>query len=133
MVEIEIKSDKKRQVIDITEEVNRQLKKSEMTEGLCNIFLLHTTAALTVADLDPGGTDLDYLEAFEKMVPELTFRHPHNPAHMPDHILSSLIGVSLSLPFKDKKLVLGLWQRVVMIEFDGPRQRKIIMSFAYNK
>ena len=89
--------------------------------------MLHTTAALTTADLDPG-TDLDMLDAFEALIPKLAYRHPHNPQHVPDHILSALIGTSLALPFENEKLVLGTWQRVVLIELDGPRERVVVVT-----
>ncbi len=78
----------KRQIADITGQVQKLLPKSS---GVCFVNVLHTTAALTTADLDPG-TDLDMLDAFEAMMPKLHYRHPHDPAHVPDHILSSLIG-----------------------------------------
>lgn len=93
-----------------------------------HLFLLHTTAALTTADLDPG-TDLDMLDAFEEMVPKLKYRHPHDPEHVPDHILSAMIGTSLLVPVENGELVLGTWQRVVLMEFDGPRERQVHMSF----
>jgi len=93
------------------------------------LLVLHTTAALTTGDLDPG-TDLDMLDAFEVMIPKLRYRHPHNPAHVPDHILSALIGTSLSLPFDKKKLLLGTWQRVVLVELDGPRERELALSIS---
>jgi len=95
---------------------------------VCHVSILHTTAALTTADLDPG-TDLDMLDAFEAMIPKLRYRHPHNPAHVPDHILSSLIGTSVSLPADKGQLLLGTWQRVVLVELDGPRQRDIVLTF----
>lgn len=117
-----------RQVLDITTEINERVKKAKAGDGLCHLFLTHTTAAITTADLDPG-TDLDMLEVFEKMVPRIKFRHAHDPAHTPSHILSSLIGTSLIIPVKDGELVLGTWQRVVLIEFDGPKERTIIVSF----
>jgi len=120
-----IKTGKKREVRDITDEVENQLSGS----GLCHLLVLHTTAAITTADLDPG-TDLDMLDAWEAMIPKLRYRHPHNPAHVPDHILSALIGTSLSLPFERGKLILGTWQRVVLIELDGPRQRELALSIS---
>lgn len=95
--------------------------------SLCFLFIKHTTAALTTADLDPG-TDLDMLDAFEVMIPKLVFRHPHNPAHVPDHIMSSLIGASVGIPVSDGNLVLGTWQRVVLVELDGPREREIVVT-----
>jgi secondary thiamine-phosphate synthase enzyme len=62
------------------------------------------------------------------MIPKLKYRHPHDPSHVGDHIMSSIIGTSLILPFENKNLVLGTWQRVVLIEFDGPRERKIFIK-----
>lgn len=138
---------KQRQVMDITDLVNKNLAfdqkpvskfavhkdEPDLTsyKGLCSLFLTHTTAALTTADLDPG-TDLDYLDAFEEMIPKLNYRHPHDPSHVPDHIVSSLMGPSLTLPIKGGLLMLGTWQRVVLVEFDGPRERELIISTLYD-
>lgn len=127
MEKITVKTKEKREVVDITKEVEKAVRKSGNKNGVVNLFLTHTTAALTTADLDPGGTDRDYLEALDKIVPKLKYRHPHNSEHMPDHILSSLIGTSLTLPVQNGKLVLGKWQKIVLFEFDGPREREIAM------
>jgi secondary thiamine-phosphate synthase enzyme len=128
MQKLSIKTREKRQVLDITDDLESILAKDHgKRSGICNLLVLHTTAALTTADLDPG-TDLDMLDAFEAMVPKLKYRHPHNPAHVPDHILSALIGTSLALPFQKGKLVLGTWQRVVLIELDGPRERAVMVT-----
>lgn len=119
---------KKRQILDITEEVSRVLDSSyHDLSGVCQVSVLHTTAAVTTADLDPG-TDLDMLDAFEHMVPKLKYRHPHNPAHVPDHILSSLIGTSVAVPVSKGALLLGTWQRVVLVELDGPRDRTLVLN-----
>jgi secondary thiamine-phosphate synthase enzyme len=129
MRKLSFKTRKKREVVDVTDELNSALKKSFAdADGVCHLSVLHTTAALTTADLDPG-TDLDMLDAFAAMVPKLEYRHPHNPAHVPDHILSALIGTSVSLPVHRGELVLGTWQRVVLVELDGPRQREAVLSF----
>ncbi len=128
MQRITVKTRKKREVVDITDTVEALLGKNHSQgAGICNLFILHTTAALTTADLDPG-TDLDMLDAFEAMIPKLRYRHPHNPAHVPDHILSALIGTSLALPYERGKPVLGTWQRIVLIELDGPRERELVVS-----
>ncbi|GAC1653518.1 MAG: hypothetical protein NVS4B12_25250 [Ktedonobacteraceae bacterium] len=60
----------------------------------------------------------------------ISYRHPHNPAHTPDHILSSIIGPSLAVPYANGKLLLGIWQRIVLVELDGPRQRTVHVSHA---
>ena len=122
-----VKTRRKKEVLDITDLVEEQLGAAETTSGVCHLFVLHTTAALTTADLDPG-TDLDMLDAFDAMVPKLHYRHPHNPAHVGDHIMSAAIGTSVLLPFENKRLVLGTWQRVVLIEFDGPRNRELALT-----
>ncbi len=118
---------KKDQVVDITDTVENYLQQEKNEQGLCSLFVAHTTCALTTADLDPG-TDLDLLEALRHLLPRLSYRHPHNPAHAPDHLLSSIIGPSLVLPYARHQLVLGTWQRIVLVELDGPRQRTMHMS-----
>ena len=132
MLKITIDTKENKAVIDITDKINEELEKQKFEEGLAHLFLTHTSAALTTADLDPG-TDQDYLEAFENLVPKLEYRHPHDPAHMPDHILSSLIGTSLTIPVEDGKLILGTWQRVVLMEFDGPREREIVINLVQSR
>ncbi len=128
MQRFSVKTRRKREVVDITDEVEELIAAKKST-GTCSVFVLHTTAAITTADLDPG-TDLDMLDAFEAMVPKLRYRHPHNPAHVGDHILSALIGTSVSLPVEDGRLLLGTWQRVILLEFDGPRERELALSVA---
>ena len=116
-----------REVIDITDSVEEVLSKQKVKNGICNIHLTHTTAAITTADLDPG-TDEDLSDAFDAIIPKLKYRHPHDPAHTKDHVASALIGTSISVPFENKKLILGTWQRVILAEFNGPRERQIIVT-----
>ncbi len=121
---ITIQTTKTKEVVDITDKINQELGKEE---GLCHLFLLHTTAALTTADLDPE-TDLDILDAFSEIVPKLKYRHPHNPSHVWSHIMSSIVGASLIIPYNKAGLTLGAWQRVILVELDGPKERKIVIS-----
>ena len=122
-----IETKKGKEVVDITENINSFLKEKDFKEGICCINVLHTTAALSTADLDPG-TDLDMIDAFYEMIPKLNYRHPHDPEHVPDHILSAIIGSSLVLPVKNGKVILGTWQRAVLFEFDGPRKRSVAVT-----
>lgn len=126
MHKLSIKTHAKREIVDITDEVQSALKTDK--SGVCHLTVLHTTAALTTADLDPG-TDLDMLDAFNALIPKLRYRHPHDPEHVPDHILSALIGTSVTQPVEKGKLVLGTWQRIVLVELDGPRSRNVVVSF----
>jgi len=124
MKALRVRTSRKDQVLDITDEVKAQL---EAAEGICTVFAAHTTCAITTADLDPG-TDQDYIEAFRKLLPAIRYRHPHDPAHTPDHILAALIGPSVSVPVQNGRLVLGIWQRIILVELDGPRERDLYVS-----
>lgn len=126
-IHLTIQTTKHKEIIDITEEINSELKKVGGQCVLCTAFVKHTTAALTTADLDPG-TDLDMLDAFDAIMPKLRYRHPHNPGHVTDHILSSIIGPSVTIPVSGGQLQLGIWQRVILLELDGPRAREIILT-----
>src|SRR6188768_3671860 len=86
MTKFEVATKRKRQVIDITEVCREKLSELKNRSGVCHLFVLHTTAALTIADLDPG-TDLDLLDALDALIPKLKYRHPHDPSHVSDHIL----------------------------------------------
>lgn len=114
----------KREVIDITEQV---AEATTQNDGNVTVFVQHTTAAITTMDLDPG-TDRDFLDFLAAMTPQLKWRHPHDPAHVPDHILASIIGPSVTIPVANGKLQLGTWQRIVLVEFDGPRERTVIVT-----
>lgn len=124
MKALQLTTHKKDEVIDLTERLTRELPESG--SGLCVITARHTTCALTFADLDPG-TDLDLLEALRAMTPKLAYRHPHNPVHAPDHILSSIISGSLTIPYTNGAFVLGKWQSIVLIEFNGPQERNLTL------
>lgn len=124
MKTIKVPTRRKDQVVDITEAIQELVNQGEEASGVCVVFAAHTTCALTTADLDPG-TDVDFLRALRGILPELTYRHPHDPEHAPDHILSSIIGASVSVPFANHQLALGTWQRIVLVELDGPRERTV--------
>ena len=116
-----IKTTENRQVIDITDDVQKLVSKDA---SAILVYVAHTTCAITTADLDPG-TDLDLLDAVWEMIPKLNYRHPHNPAHVPAHLASSIIGPSVTIPIQDGKLILGTWQRIILIELDGPQNRQL--------
>lgn len=128
MQKITIKSQKERQIIDITKIINDLLVKNNFSQGILFLFSMHTTCALTTADLDPG-TDEDYLNAYKAITPDLQFNHPHDPSHFPDHFLSTTVGPSLFIPVQSANLVLGQYQKIVLLEFNGPKDRRISLSF----
>jgi secondary thiamine-phosphate synthase enzyme len=119
---IKVPTAHKRQAIDISEQVEAQLPAG--AAGVVVVTVLHTTAAITTANLDPG-TDLDLMDALEDLIKQRQWRHPHNPSHVRDHLLASVIGTSVTLPFREGQVALGVWQGLMLIELDGPRTRDI--------
>jgi secondary thiamine-phosphate synthase enzyme len=126
MERLHVTTHAKRQVIDLTDLLRPLVPGAG--SGLLTVQVQHTTAALTTADLDPG-TDEDLLDFLDSLVPERDWRHSHDPAHAPDHLLASLIGSSVSVPYAGHGLQLGMWQRVVLVELDGPRERQVVALF----
>ncbi|MBX3334739.1 MAG: secondary thiamine-phosphate synthase enzyme YjbQ, partial [Nitrospira sp.] len=100
------------------------IRKAKLQEGLCTIFVTHTTAAVTTGEIGEG-TEQDFLQVVEKMIPRIQFQHTHNPAHAWSHMASSILGPSLTVPVSGGKLVLGTWQSVMLVELDGPRERMV--------
>ena len=123
-----IKTMKARQVIDLTDQINRQIARVNIQEGLCLLFIQHTTAALTVGEMGEG-TEEDLLDVLKEMIPKIRFRHAHDPSHAPAHMLASILGPSLTLPIAQGRLDLGTWQSVLLIELDGPRERTVHLQF----
>ena len=124
---ITISTKRDKQVIDITDRVEQFLSQSGVRDGLCNVFVLHTTACVTTGEAIEG-TDEDLMETLEKMIPAIRFRHAHDPSHAPDHMISSIVGASLTVPVRDGRLVLGTWQRILFVECNGPRNREVVIT-----
>ena len=125
MVEIlHVSTSHRKQVVDLTDQVEAVIRRAKMQEGLCSLFVSHTTAALTTGEIGEG-TEEDFLQVVEQLIPRIQFRHAHNPAHAWSHMASSILGPSLTIPVSAGKLVLGTWQSVMLVELDGPRERDV--------
>ncbi len=132
METLKIKSDHLKQVVDLTDRVNALITKRKMTEGLCCLFLTHTTACLTTGEVGEG-TEKDLLDVVQQMIPNIDFRHGHDPSHAWTHMASSILGPSLTVPVSGGKLVLGTWQSVLLVELDGPRERDLHVTFIHSE
>jgi len=109
--------------VDITGQVHKIVAKADIQNGLCQIFVPHTTAAVTINENADPDVIRDMLSALKQMVPNLSYRH--REGNSPAHILSTLIGCSITVPIEARRLCLGTWQGIYLCEFDGPRQRKV--------
>jgi secondary thiamine-phosphate synthase enzyme len=124
-ITIRTRSDK--QVVDITDSVGRVVAQVGRKDGLCNVFVMHTTAGITTGEAIEG-TDEDLMETLERIIPDIEFRHGHDPSHAPDHMISSIVGPSLTVPVNNGRLMLGTWQRILFVECNGPREREVVVT-----
>lgn len=109
--------------INLTEKINSVIASSGTESGLCQLFVPHTTAGLTINENADPDVVADMLKGLSAMVPRLSYKH--GEGNSPAHIKSSLMGCSLTVPIVNGSLRLGTWQGVYFCEFDGPRHRKL--------
>jgi secondary thiamine-phosphate synthase enzyme len=121
---LRVKTTAAKEIVDLTDRLKTVIRKANIQEGLFSLFVTHTTAALTTGEIGEG-TDGDFLEVVEGMIPRIRFQHAHNPAHAWSHMASSILGPSLTVPVSAGKVVLGTWQSVMLVELDGPRERTV--------
>src|SRR3989344_9445789 len=133
-----VKTNAKRQLVDITSDVEEAISKSDTDVGILVVFTKHTTCALMISEME-DALERDILKYFEKEGPKGPFSHSHGDflahdpkhagkSHTPAHILSAAIGQSVNIPLKGNRMLLGTWQRICLAEFDGPREREIIIQ-----
>ena len=124
---ITVQSKAHEEVIDITQEVAALA--AARGDGVCSLFTQHTTCALTVLTNEAGIAE-DLLNVLHGLVPETTAYVHDSADHVRAHVLSALVGPSVSVPVREGRLGLGAFQRIVLVEFEGPRQRTIEVDFA---
>ena len=112
---------------DVTQQVNEAVRASGVKEGVCHLFVPHTTAGLVINENDDPDVGRDLLEKLEALVPsDASYHHYEGNAHA--HIKSSLVGQSAAAPVAAGRLALGRWQAVFFAEFDGPRERELLVT-----
>ena len=111
--------------VDITSIIEKEIKQSGISDGVCYLYNPHTTACLTINEgADPAVQD-DIVAALRKIVP-MDHPYKHMEGNSPAHIMASLMGSSITVFVENSRLVLGTWQRIFFCEFDGPRSRKVL-------
>jgi secondary thiamine-phosphate synthase enzyme len=123
----QVKTSKQTEFIDITRSVQEAVKKTGVEEGICFIFIPHTTAAVTINENADPSVSQDIVMELNKVVP-FQDRYQHLEGNSPAHIKASLIGCSQTVFVESGKLALGTWQGIFFCEFDGPRNRKVYVK-----
>jgi len=126
---LEIVTTARVELIDITTKISQVVSESDVKEGVCYIFVPHTTAAITINENADPSVRQDILNEFNKIVP-LENRYSHREGNADAHIKSTLIGTSQVVPVENGRLVLGTWQGIYFCEFDGPRRRRVLVKVA---
>ena len=112
------------ELVDITEDVSRMVGKTRIQEGLCMLYVPHTTAGITINESADPSVRADILMVLNQLVPwKAEYRHMEG--NSPAHVKSTLVGSSQSAAIENGLLVLGTWQGIFFCEFDGPRTRKV--------
>jgi secondary thiamine-phosphate synthase enzyme len=112
------------ELVDITAEVGRMVAQSGVRQGLCMVYVPHTTAGVTINESADPSVRADLLMVLNQMVPwKADYRHLEG--NSPAHIKSTLMGTSQTVAIENGTLVLGTWQGIFFCEFDGPRQRSV--------
>ena len=118
-----VRTSAREQILIITDDVHKALTELTDGDGICTIVTPHTTCAISVNENADPDVPADLTKALRALVPNVDFRHGEGNSDA--HLLSMLIGATLSWPYRGGKLILGRWQGVYFIELDGPRSRKV--------
>ncbi len=127
METFQVRTSAKTDFIDVTQSVQEAVRKSGVREGICFIYIPHTTAAITINENADPTVPKDILMELNKIVP-FQDRYQHLEGNSAAHIKASLIGPSLSVFVESGRLVLGTWQGIFVCEFDGPRSRQVYVK-----
>ena len=125
---LRVRSREREEMVEFTEEVRRVLRESGAREGACVLYVRHTTAAVTVNENADPDVPRDMLHALRTLIPQHGMGFRHGEQNSDAHIKTSLVGPSVTIPFADGELLLGGWQGIFLCEFDGPREREVVLS-----
>ncbi|MGE5620519.1 MAG: secondary thiamine-phosphate synthase enzyme YjbQ [Sphingomonadaceae bacterium] len=130
MITLQVQTRARQEMVRITRQLATAVRDAGWKNGICTVFVPHTTAGVTINENADPDVVVDLLYAMEKLVPTKDPAYRHSEGNSAAHVKASLMGFSLSLIVRDGQLVLGRWQDVLFCEFDGPRSRQVVVEFA---
>ena len=128
MPDLKIHTQKTQEMVDITAQVAEVVRQAGVRTGLCMVYVPHATAAVVINENADPNVCQDILDALGRMVPEGSWRHDRVDNNAAAHIKATILGPSETVPVRDGSLQLGTWQSVILVEFDGPRERTLIVE-----
>ena len=126
--EFHIRSQRKYEMLDITGRVADIVRQSQAAEGICSVYVTHATAAVVINENDDPNVCEDVLDALDRLIPDGVWRHDQVDGNAAAHIKSAILGPGETIPVRDAALVLGTWQAIMLVELDGPRERRVIVT-----
>ena len=126
--ELTFRSSQRYEAIDLTADVARVVAEAGIDEGLCSVYVPHATAAIVINENDDPNLCTDLLEALDKLIPEGVWRHDRIDRNGAAHLKSAILGPGETIPVRGGRLLLGTWQAIMLIDLDGPRQRRVIVT-----
>lgn len=127
MKTISVSSQNRYQLVDITNQVEKIISESKIKDGLCLVFVPHSTAAIILIENEPGLKN-DWLKILKKLVEGEDFEHNKIDNNADSHILSGLLGQGKVLAIENGRIVRGTWQQIFLVELDGPRTRRVVIK-----
>src|SRR5881227_3329138 len=124
---LKVRSRAREELVEFTDEVRRNEKEAGASSGVCVLYVHHTTAGLTINENADPDVPRDMLHALRTLIPQHGMGFRHGEENSDAHIKASLVGSSVTVPFQEGELLLGRWQGIFLCEFDGGRERKVIM------
>lgn len=126
--EFRVRTRKKAEMIDLTRQVAEIVARDGRDAELCSVYVPHATAAVVINEnADPNLCE-DILEALDRLVPEGRWRHDRIDDNGAAHIKSAILGPSETVPVREGRLLLGTWQAIMLVELDGPRERRVVVT-----
>jgi len=120
---IEVRTQTKEALVDITGRIREEISSSGIQSGICSVYVPHTTAGVTINENADPSVKEDILMTLGKMIPD-SLPYKHSEGNSPAHVKASLVGSSVNIFIENGQLSLGTWQGIFFCEFDGPRNRK---------
>ncbi len=124
---IAVRTERARELVDITESVRAEVRRSGIRNGICALYAQGATAALMIQENDDPNITLDVLDCLEGIAPHGRWRHDRVDDNGSAHIQAGIVGPSEVIPIRDGKLALSTWQNVFLCDFDGPRSRRTVV------
>lgn len=129
--ELKVKTPEREIILDITNEVSKIVKKYNIKEGICRVFIPHTTAGITINENADPSVMRDISNFLNKLIPKgggLGYSFKHGEGNSDAHVKCSLTGHSVEIIIHENRLMLGTWQGIMFTEFDGPRNRRVYLQ-----